>query len=239
MRSALLVVPLVLAAVALADEPAAAPPQKDRAPVATDKKSAPKSEPKASRPGWALAAGKNLPGPIHAYYVSGPYMTRLRQENKDAKKVFGRFHCPISHPGLEPIVLLFVRDLRVNDALKDLLHRLDSLVEKNPYSRISVGVVFISAEVKDVVTEDDLREDLATKLEDLAGELKISHIALCLDGPADVEKYELDPEETYTLVLARRYAVLASETLPRDKLTPQKVAQIVDEVAKTFGAKHR
>ena len=57
-----------------------------------------------------LTPGSNLPGTILPYNVTGPYK--------------GRFHCLISDYGLEPVVLIFARDLEATPALKDLLESL-------------------------------------------------------------------------------------------------------------------
>jgi hypothetical protein len=226
MRRFVYLLPALLAACAVAADRPAKPDKNAAAPA-------------AKKVGKALAVGNDVPAPFHPYYVSGPYLNRLRQEDKESKKVVGRFHCPVSHHGLAPLVLLFVRDVTFSPPLKELLRRLDALVEKNPTARLGVVVVFISDDIKDVVTDDETRENLAGKLEDLAGELTLKHVALCLDGPADLEKWELDPQQAYTLVLLRRYKIVATEGLARDGLTPQKVDAIVQEVAEKFGARRR
>jgi hypothetical protein len=183
-----------------------------------------------------LAAGQDLPGPFHPYCVTGPYIARLQQAQEN-EKVQGRFHCPISAHGLDPLVLLFAKNLRISDPFKDLLVRLDAAVEKNPRVRLAVTVVFVPGELTDVVTMDDKREELAEQLRSLAAALKLKNVSLCLDSKSDVERYDLDRQEAaYTLVLARRYVVLATEAIARDQLTAEKVDQVMKLVAEKLGA---
>jgi hypothetical protein len=218
----------LLAALAVAADP---PADKDKA--------APRKGGKGPREGWALAVGKDLPGPFHPYYVSGPYLDKLREQNKSRKKIFAHFHCPVCDHGLEPIVLVFVREVRADADLKELLKRLEAAAEKNPTARLAVTAVFVADDLKDVVTNDDTREELAGKLEDLAAELKLKKVALCLDGAPDLEKYELDRDVAYTVVLARKYQVVYSQELPRNGLTAEAVNAILDEVAQKLGARKK
>ncbi len=218
---------------------AAQPPSTKAQPDPNARAASQAKTPAADKGGQALSVGNNIPPPFHPYYVSGPYLNRLREEEKDTKKVFGRFHCPVSHHGLAPMVLLFVRDVRASPQLKELLRRLDAAVEKNPTSRLGVAVVFVSDEIKDLVMDDEVRENLAGKIEDLAGELKLNHVALCLAGPVDLEKYELNPDMAYTLVLLNRYQIVGVELLPRDKLTTDRIDAILQQVAEKLGTRRR
>jgi hypothetical protein len=185
---------------------------------AKDSRAAPK-DPK----GNPLAVGKDVPGPFHPYNVTGPRK--------------GNFHCVISDHGMDPMVLLFVQDLRFSEPLKDLLRRLDNAVEKNPKLRLGCAAVFLTDDLKDVVGEDDKREEMAQQLADLGNDLKLKHVVLALDTKSDVEKYDLEREEAaYTLVLYRKFRILAGEALPRDKLTPEKVDEVMKLVADKLGA---
>jgi hypothetical protein len=173
-----------------------------------------------------LKEGKNLPGPFHPFNVNGPRK--------------GKFHCLVSAQGLDPLVLLFVRELEFGDPLKELLRRFDSACVRNPNVRLACAVVFLSEDFDKqdaVVTNDDKREELAKKLDGLAKELKLQKVVLCLDDKYDVQKYDLEREEaTYTLVVARKAKIVRAEYVPRDKLTPEKVSAIVKVLADKLGA---
>ncbi len=202
----------------LAAEPPAEDKKNDKAPPAVK----------------ALKAGNDLPGPFHPYNVNGPNA--------------GHFHCVVSGQGFDPLVLLFVRDLEVSDPLRKLLQRLDQACVKNPNVRLACAVVFLSDELKQkepgtlmddnpVVIDDDKREELAQKLVDLAGPkgLDLQKVVLCLDHKSDVEKYVLAEDAAYTLVLAHKARIVATETIPRDKLD-EKGDAIVQLLADKLGA---
>jgi hypothetical protein len=189
---------------------------------AKDKDKPPAKETK----GRSLEPGKDLPGPFHPFNATGPRK--------------GNFHCLVSQHGLDPMLLLFVRELQFSDSLKDLLRRVDNAIAKNPDVRLACAVVFLSEDLPDTVQNDDKREELAQKLADLANDLKLKHVILCLDGKADLEKYDLDRQEAaFTLVLYRKLRILDSESIARDQLTPEKVDAILKLLADKVGAKRK
>jgi hypothetical protein len=175
----------------------------------------------------ALAVGQDLPGRFHPFNVNG--------SSRD------HFHCVVSQHGFDPMVLLFVRDLEFSDPLKDLLKRLDNACLKNPEVRLGCAVIFLSEDLEEpesgVVKNDDKREELAQKLKDLVGELKLEKVVVCLDSRNDpaLEKYALDREAAYTVVLYRKLRVVSFESILRDKL-PDRVGDILKQVADKFGA---
>jgi hypothetical protein len=201
----------------------------------------PPQPPRPTKGGPALAVGQDLPGPFHPFCVSGPYIAKLQQAREN-QRIQGRFHCPVSAHGLDAMVLLFVKNARFRDPpkeLTDLLVRLNAAVEKNPQARLAVTAVFVSDDLGDVVAQDKEREELADQLRSLAGTLKLANVSLCLDSKSDsdLQKYELDREEAaYTVVLARRYRVVAAESLARDRLTPEAVDRVMKQVAEKLGA---
>jgi hypothetical protein len=207
---------------------AAAPPD-----AAKDDKKAPPGKEKKVPP---LTVGSDLPGALHPFVVTGPFIAKLQQQAQNKEKVEGRFHCPLAAHGLDPMVLLIVKDLRFTDAFKDLLTRLDNAVTKNPRVRLAVTVIFLSDELADPLTEDDKREALAEQLRTLAGTLKLNNITLALDGPTDVERYDVEKEAAYQVLLTRRYKVLAYEAIARDKLTAEMVDHVMALVRDKLGA---
>lgn len=186
----------------------------------------------------ALAAGPapkeskapDLPGSFHPYNVTGPRR--------------GYYHCPVSDRGLEPLVLLLVRNLEATDPLRDLLQRLDQASENNPRAHLGIAAVFLTDDLPDIVGADDksedLREKLIEKLSDLDTALKKPiHVSLCLTAPADLKAYQLPENAEITVILCRRYQVLARHVLTRDQLTQEMVNTILTEVADKLGAVKR
>ena len=170
-----------------------------------------------------LKPGTNLPGTFLPYNVTGP-----------AK---GRFHCLISDFGLEPVVLVFARDLEATPALKSLLQQLDQRIEKNPAARVHAFVVFVSDDLPDALTNDDKREELAKRLDDLATGLALKHVVVTVDSPKDVEKYLLGDART-TAVLYNKFRVVAVYVVPPGGDGKAEVDQILADVgAKLKAAK--
>jgi hypothetical protein len=183
--------------------------------------SAPAAEAPAGTKG-GLKENDNLPGTFMPYNVTGPYK--------------GRYHCLISDYALEPAVMLFVRDLEVSNPVKELLKQLDERIASNPAVRLHAFVVFVSSELPDVVTNDDKRDELAKRLEDLSNSLGLKNVVFCLDSPKDVEKYGLG-EDRVSAILFRKYRVVSTYTLPKGDEADQ-LAKILEDVgAKLKAAK--
>jgi hypothetical protein len=141
-----------------------------------------------------LKVGDNLPGSFLPYNATGAYK--------------GRFHCLVSDHGLEPAIMLILRDFDPSDSVKDLLKQIDDRIEKNPAARLHAFAVFLTDDRTDVLTNDDKRDQLARRLEDLANGLMLKNVVLGLDSPKDVAKYALN-ETRGLVVLYNKYRIAA------------------------------
>jgi len=179
-----------------------------------------------------LKPGSDIPGPFHVYNVTG--------------KKKGHYHCLISEFGLNPVVMIVVRGVEEkNDGLRQLLKKLDNLIDKNPNTRMAGFVVFLSGTLKDVARDDDQREKLSKKVEDLfkAGS-GLQHLVLALDTPKKLAKWPLDKDADIIVVLYNEYRTVAVHNLTWEQLKPppgkealsEKVKEILDEVRRKFGA---
>lgn len=160
-------------------------------------------KPAAEKPGPKV--GDDLPGSFLPFNVTGP--------NK------GRFHSLVTDNDLDPVVVLFVRDLEVTDTLKDLLKQLDEQITKNPAARLHAFAVFVSNELPDVLADDDKREVVAKRLEDLGNGLGLKELVVCLDDPKDVEKYA-SGDAWATALLYRQFRIVAIDPLPKTDAKP-------------------
>src|SRR5262245_26013225 len=131
-------------------------------------------------PKGALEEGKNLPGAFHPFHVTGAFR--------------GRFHCPVSQQGLDPMVLVFSRDLELTDSFKELLQKVDTAIVKNPTLRMRGFVVFLSDDLPDVVTNDNKREELAVKAEDVAKGANLQKVDVGLDSEKHLKDYGLEKD---------------------------------------------
>ena len=164
-----------------------------------------------------LTVGKDLPGAFNPYNLNGP--------SKD------RFHCLVSDHGLNPTILLFCRGIELTDGLKDLLVKLDRLVEKKPTVQLAIFVIFVPDDLKDQVVDDVRRKELATKIEDeIIKPLMLKHVLFGLTSKADVEAYALPDTAQITWIAYNKYKIQAVQMLARDGLTPETVQAILTEV---------
>jgi hypothetical protein len=182
---------------------------------------APKEAP-AKKDAGPLAPGKDLPGPFHPFNVTGPYAEH--------------FHCPVSDHNLGPGVLVFVRDLTLTPPLRKLLSGLDNAIAKNPAVRLAATVTFLSDDLPNVVEDDDKRDELKAKVQEIARGLALKQVVLGLDSRPDVEKYLGGENVAVTVVLYKKFQIVSSHALGRDEVTDAAVQQILAEVATQLGA---
>ncbi len=215
--------PLTAALCALATFAAARQP----APKDGQGKAAPKAPATkdAGKGGDALAPGTDLPGPFHPFNVTGPYANH--------------FHCPVSDHNLGPGVLIFAHDLAVAPPLRKLLSGLDAAIDKNPAVRLAGTATFLSDDLPNVVEDDDKRDELKAKVQETANSLALKHVVLCLDSRPDVAKYLRAENVAVTVVLYKKFQIVASHVLRRDQLTDAAVEQILGEVASQLGARKK
>jgi hypothetical protein len=176
----------------------------------------------AEQPKPGLKPGDNLPGSFLPYNVTGPHK--------------GRFHCLVSDYALEPTVIVFVREPDASDAVRDLLQQLDQRIEKNPAARLHAFAVFFSGDLSKVVADDDKRDELSKRVEDLSNGLGLKHVVLCLDSPDDpgLEKYALG-DAWATVVLYDKYRIVDVRKLQKTD-GKDKTDQILAEVGEKLRA---
>src|SRR5436190_11802011 len=175
--------------------------------------------------------GSDIPGPFHVYNVTG--------------KKKGTYHCLVSEFALGPVVMIVVRGVEDKDGgLQPLLVKLDNLIDKNPNTRLGSFAVFLSKTLKDVAREDDQRDKLSKKIEDLFKVGGVKHIVLALDTPKTLAKWPLDEKADVIVVLYNEYRVLAVHNLTWEQLKPpekdklsEKAKEILDDVRQKFGAR--
>lgn len=197
---------------------------------ATDDSPAKKDSPPTKK-GAAPAkkdAPADLPGPFHPFNVTGPHKSH--------------YHCPVSEHGLDPIVLVFHKDLDFSDPLRGLAQKLEAAIEKNPSARLASCIVFLPdpGTLPEVVGDNDKNDDarlkVAEKVEDWGKALKLKHVVLGLDSKADLEKFNLRDTDLITVVLCNKLKVLGTFSLPKSDFTEASVEKIMKAVADKLGA---
>ncbi len=188
----------------------------------TAKKDAP-----AGKDDKPLQVGKDLPGSFHPYNVTGPHKEH--------------FHCLVSEHDLDPMVMIFYKNVDFADPLPNLVKQLDVAIDKNPGTRLGAFVVFVPDDLAEVVGQDDKGDDarrgLEKKVADKAADWKLKHVVLCLDSKADLERYHLSDANVATVVLYNKLKIVAVFALPQSDFTDGAVEKILAAVAEKFGAK--
>jgi hypothetical protein len=222
---------LMLTAVVMLAVSADAPPAgKDKeAPKDTPSKGKDAPAKEKDAPAKEKEDSSKLAGTFHPFNVTGPHK--------------GHYHCLISEHGLDPMVIIFHKDVDFADPLPALLKKLDAAIEKNPTVRLGSFVVFLPEELPDIVgaksETDDARLELVKKVEKAGDDMKLKHVVLCLDTKADVEKYNLSDTNLVTILLCKKLKVVAVFALPKSDFTEAAVEKIMAAVADKLGAKRK
>jgi hypothetical protein len=175
---------------------------------------APQEKPAAQK--GSLKPGDELPDPFQPYNLNGKFK--------------GRFHCLICQHGLNPVAAVFVRGTDNLEGVGSLLQALEAAVKnkKNEKARLAAFAIFVDEQLPDVVGNDDKREELAKKLDDLAG--KLDRVTVALEGKVNLEKYHLDPDADATLLLYNNLKVVEVKPLMKAKLTKESVPALVNDI---------
>jgi hypothetical protein len=165
-----------------------------------------------------LKEGADLPGPLRPYNVANG-------------KHEGQYHCPLCDHGLNPGVLIFVKNMDFNNEnrwkpLQALLKQLDTFIAETPRARLKAMAIFHDEAIKDVVTEDDARRARADELRRQKGDL--AHVVLALDSLPNLQKanWDLPPDADVFLVF---YDQLKAVKLQKG-LTEADVAKVMAEI---------
>jgi hypothetical protein len=163
-----------------------------------------------------LKAGMELPGEFQPYNLNGKFR--------------GRFHCVVCERGLNPTVLVFVRGTDDLQGLTALFQGLNEAlkVKKNEKARLGAFAVFTDEKVPDVVANDDDRELVAKKLDDLAA--KLDRVTVTLESRGNLDKYQLKPDPEIVIVLYDKLKVVDVIGKARGALTKETVPALVNDI---------
>jgi hypothetical protein len=150
-------------------------------------------------------------------------------------KFKGRFHCLVCQYGLNPVAAVFVRGTDNLEGVAALLQKLDEAVKKNEKARLASFAVFVDDKLTDVVGDNDEREALASKLEEVSG--KLERVVVALESKGNLEKYRLDPEAEVTLVLYNRLKIVEVRPVTKAQLSKEGIPNLVNEIVAKLTAK--
>jgi hypothetical protein len=137
--------------------------------------------------------------------------------------------------------MVVVRGTEITEPLKFLLVKFDAAVEKNPNTRLASFAIFLTDQVKEIAAkdgdDDDKREELEKKLEDVQRDAGLKRVTLALATKKMLEKYQIADTAEVVVLLYHRYRVVSHHSLTREQLTEEKAKEILGEVAEKLGAR--
>jgi hypothetical protein len=168
-----------------------------------------------------LAAGNDLPASFRPFNVVNG-------------KFEGHFHCPVCEHGLNPGVLVFANNAKLDGGpLVSLLKQLDTYGVERPKSRLRSFAVFLYDDVKNAVTSDDERDVHAAELKKAKEQHKIQQTVLAIDSLDRLKEcgYDLDPKADLIVVLYDRVNIHRVYNFTAEKkLTDEAVRAILTDV---------
>jgi hypothetical protein len=156
----------------------------------------------------------------------------------------GLHHSLVCEYGLRPTVMVFVRERPAgkDDAVFDLLKKLDESLAKYQAEGLAAFVVYLSPdaqssitnekaeEVDKVLEEEERREKLKARMAPVGEQFK--RLIVCLYPAEGHRGYELSPKTEVTVVLYDRLKVEANYTFPMGQFNAQSVEQVMQGVEK-------
>jgi hypothetical protein len=181
--------------------------------------------------------GEYLPGSFAPYNLNGPSK--------------GLHHSLVCEYGLRPVVMVFVRERPdgKEQAVPELLKKLDDLLDKHRAEGFEAFAVFLSPDAKSAVSEEktedvdqvlkeeDRREKLQARLAPLAGQFK--HLVIGTYPDLGPPEYKLSPQAEVTVILYQRLKVRENWAFGPGQLDAPAVELIAAAAVKLVAPRHK
>jgi hypothetical protein len=168
-------------------------------------------------------AGEKLPGSFHPLNINGSHA--------------GNEHCLVCEYGLDPVVLVFARDVPSGSSLT-LLQKLEKALEDHQAASLKAFAVFLSPNFD----KEEERKDLVQKLDSLTkgAEHPLKQLVLSADSASELEKqYKINKEAELTVLVYKQLKVVDNFAYAKDKLTEKDVDAILAAVDKMLPARKK
>lgn len=190
----------------------------------------------------ARAADEAKPAPANVARIPGSFQCWMV-----TGKLPGRYHSPVCEHGLNPVVLIFSRDIDEPDKpLPTLLKKIDELIVKHPDARMGCCSILLNdggfraaLEGEDKEGEDfskklantsKIKDELEAKLKEIDKTAEFKRVTLGLDSPAGPKDYQLDPEGQVTVLLYNKQVIRGRLVFKKEEFTEQAAAKVLKEV---------
>lgn len=152
-----------------------------------------------------LQPGDRIPGAFHPLNINGPNA--------------GKEHCLVCENGLNPVVMIFAREL--NAPLQKLLDQVDAQTAKLKDHEVGCFVVFMNE-----------TEEFKTRLEKLAKDRAFKHMVLSVFSVDGLDGFNIVPEGDIIVVLYREHKVRVNHAFKKGEFNEKAVATIVADIPK-------
>jgi hypothetical protein len=194
-----------------------------------------------------LQKGDLLPASFAPFNINGP-----RQ---------GRYHCLVCEYGLDPVVLVFVREPAKgkepakddgeakSDAVGELLKKLDDAVARHDKASLHAFAVFLSPDARSSIT--DPKEDDPGKLVDEANARRaldarltaraenLKNVVLTHALPDGPKGYLINPKAEVTIVFYQRLKVLANFAFKEGEVRSENIDAVLKTVDETLSPRKK
>lgn len=133
----------------------------------------------------------------------------------------GEKHCLICQNGLNPVAIIFAREL--TPEVTKLIQRIDRATEDNKKSSMGSFVVLLSDS-----------ESLESELKALAKKEKVQHSILTIDNPDGPQGYKIAQDAEVTVVLYKNQTVKANHAFKKGEFNDKEIESVVVDLAKVL-----
>lgn len=153
----------------------------------------------------SLQPGERIPSAFHPFNVTGEFA--------------GKKHCLVCENGLNPVVMMFARDL--SEPLVQLIAKVDEATAKHRKADMGSFVVFLSNS-----------EALEGKLREVGKKLGLKHTVLSMEAPPGPEDYKVARDAELTVVLYRDHVVQANHAFRKGDFHAKAIERILADLPK-------
>jgi hypothetical protein len=158
-----------------------------------------------------LQAGERIPSAFQPLNVTGGFA--------------GEEHCLVCEYGLNPVVMIFARD--VSDATVRLLAQVDAATAKHKDNGLCSFAVFLGDP-----------EALAPRLREIARKNDLKHLVLSsMENPAGPKGYKVAREADLTVVLYQEHLVQANHAFKKGELKDKAIETILADLPRILPKK--
>ncbi|MFZ4608167.1 MAG: hypothetical protein ACOYNM_00005 [Gemmataceae bacterium] len=165
-----------------------------------------------------LKEGEILPGPFHAFLLNGPRKDRL--------------HALINEKPDKTFILMFFQCSSVPEYLGKSLEDLNSNIKGNKSKGFptSAMAIFVNPDIKNVVKDDEKRNDFVKAIRAAISEEKSDFIEVAVDDLNDLKNYKLGNATTVLMLRCENLKVIKMLNLDASSSNAEGFSKALDQL---------